>query len=137
MACRWALLVRGLWYSVTILAILGSHELGHYFACRYYDVDASLPYFLPAPLPLTGTLGRLHPDPRADSAASGCCSTSASPGRSPASSIAVPALFLGIAMSHVVRVAGRTSTGMELGEPLLFKAGVVADLGAHARTATR
>ena len=37
------LLVRGLWYSGTILAILGCHEFGHYFACRYYDVDASLP----------------------------------------------------------------------------------------------
>ena len=51
------LLLRGLWYSGTILAILGAHEMGHYFACRYYDVDASLPYFLPMPLVLTGTLG--------------------------------------------------------------------------------
>ncbi len=51
------LLPRGLWYSGTILAILGCHELGHYFACRYYDVDASLPFFLPVPLLLTGTLG--------------------------------------------------------------------------------
>ncbi len=50
-------MLRGFWYSGTILAILGCHELGHYFACRYYDVDASLPFFLPAPLPLTGTLG--------------------------------------------------------------------------------
>ena len=31
-------------------------RLGHYYACRYYRVDASLPYFLPAPI-LTGTLG--------------------------------------------------------------------------------
>jgi membrane-associated protease RseP (regulator of RpoE activity) len=30
--------------------------MGHYLACRYYGVDASLPYFIPAPL-LTGTLG--------------------------------------------------------------------------------
>ena len=52
-----ALLVRGLWYSGTILAILGCHELGHYLACRYYDVDASLPYFLPFAPTLTGTLG--------------------------------------------------------------------------------
>ena len=52
-----ALLLRGAWYSGTILAILGCHELGHYFACRYYDVDASLPFFLPAPFALTGTLG--------------------------------------------------------------------------------
>src|SRR5207302_9833387 len=51
------LLVRGLWYSGTILAILGCHELGHYFACRYYDVDASLPFFLPIPISITGTLG--------------------------------------------------------------------------------
>ena len=47
----------GLWYSGTILAILGCHELGHYFACRYYDVDASLPFFLPFPLAFSGTLG--------------------------------------------------------------------------------
>ena len=54
------LILRGLWYSGTILSILGCHELGHYFACRYYDVDASLPYFLPLILPSpiqTGTLG--------------------------------------------------------------------------------
>ena len=52
-----ALLLSGLWYSASILAILGAHEFGHYYACRYYGVDASLPFFLPAPLPLTGTLG--------------------------------------------------------------------------------
>ena len=44
-------------YSITILAILGCHEFGHYFMCRYYDVDASLPYFVPFPIALTGTLG--------------------------------------------------------------------------------
>ncbi|MCL4845219.1 MAG: site-2 protease family protein [Acidobacteria bacterium] len=47
----------GLWYSVSILAILGAHEMGHYLACRYHRVAASLPYFLPVPLPLTGTIG--------------------------------------------------------------------------------
>ena len=49
--------LNGLWYSLTVLGILGCHEMGHYLACRRYDVDASLPFFLPAPLPLTGTLG--------------------------------------------------------------------------------
>src|SRR5262245_62024230 len=52
-----SLLLHGLWYSLSILAILGCHELGHYFACRYYRVDASRPYFLPMPFLLTGTLG--------------------------------------------------------------------------------
>jgi membrane-associated protease RseP (regulator of RpoE activity) len=43
------LLVRGLPFSLTLLTILMAHELGHYFACRHYEVNASLPYFLPAP----------------------------------------------------------------------------------------
>jgi len=43
------LLLLGIPFSFTLLAILGTHELGHYFACRLYGIDASLPYFLPAP----------------------------------------------------------------------------------------
>jgi membrane-associated protease RseP (regulator of RpoE activity) len=53
----WEMFRAGLWYSIPLLIILGAHEFGHYFACRYHDVDATLPYFLPAPLPLTGTFG--------------------------------------------------------------------------------
>ena len=52
--------VLGLWAargSLPVLTILSAHEFGHYFACRHHNVDATLPYFLPAPLPLTGTLG--------------------------------------------------------------------------------
>lgn len=50
------LLLDGLAFSVTLMTILLAHELGHYFACRYYGIDASLPYFLPFPSPI-GTLG--------------------------------------------------------------------------------
>ena len=50
------LLVDGLAFSLTLMTILLAHELGHYFACRYYGIDASLPYFLPFPSPI-GTLG--------------------------------------------------------------------------------
>jgi len=50
------LLVEGLAFSITLMTILLAHELGHYFACWYYRIDASLPYFLPAPTPI-GTLG--------------------------------------------------------------------------------
>lgn len=49
--------IDGLWYSLPLLTILSAHEFGHYFACRAHRVDATLPYFIPAPLPLTGTLG--------------------------------------------------------------------------------
>lgn len=49
-------LLAGLPFSITLLAILLAHELGHYLTCRYYGVDASLPYFIPAPT-LIGTFG--------------------------------------------------------------------------------
>lgn len=49
-------IVSGLWFSAPLLLILLAHELGHYLACRYYRLDASLPYFLPAPT-FIGTLG--------------------------------------------------------------------------------
>ncbi len=47
----------GLSYSLTLVSILLAHELGHYIACRYYGVRATLPYFLPAPTPPIGTFG--------------------------------------------------------------------------------
>ena len=53
---RPVLLIDGLAFSLTLMTILLAHELGHYFACRYYGIDASLPYFLPFPSPI-GTLG--------------------------------------------------------------------------------
>lgn len=49
-------LLSGLPFSLTLLTILLAHEFGHFLLARYYLVDASLPYFLPAPT-LIGTLG--------------------------------------------------------------------------------
>jgi membrane-associated protease RseP (regulator of RpoE activity) len=54
---RPALVLDGLAFSLTLMTILLAHELGHYFACRYYGIDASLPYFLPIPFPPIGTFG--------------------------------------------------------------------------------
>ncbi|HET9369115.1 MAG TPA: hypothetical protein VFO19_02665, partial [Vicinamibacterales bacterium] len=39
----------GFWYALPILIILSAHEFGHYIACRIHKVDATLPYFIPAP----------------------------------------------------------------------------------------
>jgi membrane-associated protease RseP (regulator of RpoE activity) len=49
-------LLAGMPFAFTLLGILLAHELGHYFACRYYGISASYPYFIPAPT-LIGTLG--------------------------------------------------------------------------------
>jgi membrane-associated protease RseP (regulator of RpoE activity) len=43
-------------FSFTLLTILGAHEMGHYLACRWYGVRATLPYFIPAPVGI-GTFG--------------------------------------------------------------------------------
>ncbi len=50
------LLLAGAPFAFTLIGILLAHELGHFFACRYYGISASYPYFLPAPT-LIGTLG--------------------------------------------------------------------------------
>lgn len=111
---------QGIWYSATILAILGTHEMGHYLACRYYGVDASLPYFIPAPpFILTGTLGAVIrirqrvPTKRMlfDIGAAGPIAGFI---------VVVPALFLGLSLSRVVPMPDDVVT-FSLGEPLLFQ----------------
>jgi membrane-associated protease RseP (regulator of RpoE activity) len=116
-----AWLLPGLWYSVTLLAILGAHEMGHYVLCRRHDVDASLPYFLPMPpvVFLTGTLGAVikireaFPNRRVlfDIGIAGPIAGFA---------LLVPALFWGMTMSPIVP-APTEGTIYSLGEPLLFR----------------
>ena len=113
------LILHGFWYSGTILLILGAHELGHYLACRYYQVDASLPFFIPMPVVLTGTLGAFikirEPIPTKrmlfDIGVAGPIAGFV---------FAVPALFIGVSMSPVAKVPDDLS-GFHLGEPLLFQ----------------
>ena len=50
---------KGIPFSFTLLFILGTHEFGHYYYAQKHKVDATLPYFIPAPpfLFLIGTFG--------------------------------------------------------------------------------
>jgi membrane-associated protease RseP (regulator of RpoE activity) len=50
------LLLLGIPFSFTLLGILLAHELGHFFACRFYRIQASYPYFRPFPS-IIGTMG--------------------------------------------------------------------------------
>jgi membrane-associated protease RseP (regulator of RpoE activity) len=56
-----ARLMDGVPFAATLLAILATHEFGHYFTARHYGASVSLPYFIPAPPPLFlfGTLGAI------------------------------------------------------------------------------
>lgn len=115
----WDLALGGLWYSLSILAILGAHEMGHYLACRRYGVDATLPFFIPFPSGLAGTLGafiRIRSPIRTkpqlfDIGVAGPIAGFV---------VAVPAMIVGLAMSRVVKLPA-SFVGLELGEPLLFK----------------
>lgn len=51
------LIVGGPAYSFTIILILLGHEMGHYLMSRRHQIRATLPFFLPLPLPPFGTLG--------------------------------------------------------------------------------
>ncbi len=49
-------LAAGLPFALTLLTILLTHELGHFFACRYHHIRSTYPFFVPFPN-LTGTFG--------------------------------------------------------------------------------
>ena len=44
-------------FALSLLGILLTHELGHYFKSRYHKTPATLPYFIPLPFSLLGTMG--------------------------------------------------------------------------------
>ena len=48
---------RGWPFALSILLILGAHEMGHYFAARRHNVPVTLPFFIPMPWSYFGTLG--------------------------------------------------------------------------------
>jgi membrane-associated protease RseP (regulator of RpoE activity) len=50
-------LLGGAPFMLSLLSILVAHELGHYVVGRHYGVPVSLPYFIPMPFSIFGTMG--------------------------------------------------------------------------------
>ena len=129
-----ATLPRGLPFSATLLAILLAHESGHYLMCRLYGVDASLPYFVPAPPQIFwfGTFGAFirirarFPDRRAlfDIGAGGPWAGFV---------VALVALVVGLRLSTVGAVPP-TGSGIEFGDSILTK--ILARVVLHADSDT-
>ena len=49
---------QGLPFTLAIMTVLGSHEMGHYIAARMHGMHTSLPYFIPFPT-IIGTMGAI------------------------------------------------------------------------------
>jgi membrane-associated protease RseP (regulator of RpoE activity) len=115
-----SVLFTGLPFSLAIMTILLAHEMGHYLTCRYYGIDATLPYFIPAPT-LVGTMGafiriKSPIQHRAALLEVGIAGPIAG------FILAIPTLVIALTKSTFVTVAPSTGSGFELGEPLIFKA---------------
>lgn len=114
-----SILLWGLPFSLTLLAILLAHELGHYFACRYYGISCTPPFFIPLPVSIAGTLGAFirikspfqHKRALFDVGVAGPLAGFA---------LAMPALLLGISLSKLIPKI-HLQGAIFFGEPLLFR----------------
>jgi Zn-dependent protease len=113
-----ARLLMGIPFSASLMAILLAHELGHFLYCEKYGVNATLPFFIPAPT-LIGTMGafiriksRIHSRKELfDIGVAGPIAGFV---------VALPLLVLGLLLSKpMVPVIGRDS--IDVGFPLVFQ----------------
>ncbi len=110
-------LLRGCPFSFTIMAILLSHEMGHFFASKRHGLDATLPYFIPAPT-IMGTFGAIirmrspvwHKKALLDIGAAGPLAGMV---------VTIPALIYGLSISEV-KVVEAAGAGIRLGDSLLL-----------------
>jgi len=101
---------QGLPYSLALISILGIHELGHYLTARFYQIRATLPYFIPIPFFL-GTFGAFiqlrspipHRKALFDVSIAGPIAGFI---------VTLPVLLWGLAHSEVIPVAQDTTTGL-------------------------
>jgi len=106
-------------YSGALMSILLCHEMGHYLTARKYGVPATLPFFIPVPLPPFGTLGAIIkmkgniPNRRAllDIGAAGPLAGLA---------VSVPVIFIGVKLSRIVELQQLGDAAISLGDSLLF-----------------
>jgi membrane-associated protease RseP (regulator of RpoE activity) len=120
---RWMLadpsrILLGVPFASTLMLILLAHEMGHYLCCRYYGVNATLPFFIPAPT-LIGTLGafiRIRSPIRSRAALFDIGIAGPIAGFV----VAVTVLLFALPLSKVMS-PGMAGSDVQLGYPLIFR----------------
>jgi len=108
----------GFSYSFSLLGILLVHEMGHFAACRFHRIEATLPFFIPAPT-LIGTFGAFIKIKSPFSSKKALFDVGLA-GPLAGFLVSLPVIALGISQSRLV-AKGDLQSGLTLGEPLVFK----------------
>lgn len=108
---------KGLPFALTLMTILLSHELSHYFASRKHNTKATLPYFIPAPT-IIGTFGAFIKMKSPIVTRKALVDIGAS-GPIAGFVISVIASITGLSFSEVVTIK-ETAGALSLGDSLLF-----------------
>lgn len=111
------LIIKGVPFSLTLMLILGIHELGHFTFARKHKVDATLPYFIPAPT-FIGTFGAFI-KMRSPIRKRLALVEIGAAGPIAGFIVALVALFIGLSLSDIIENTGEV--GIQLGDSLITK----------------
>jgi len=117
---------RGLPFALSLMLILLTHELSHYFASQKHGVKATLPYFIPAPT-IIGTFGAFIKMKSPIVTRKALIDIGAS-GPIAGFIVSVIAAIIGLHLSEIVPMA-QTEGALNLGDSILFSFLAKAVLG--------
>jgi Zn-dependent protease len=120
LTCASTYYVGGPAYTASLMLILLAHEFGHYLQARRHHVPATLPYFIPFPIPPIGTMGAVilqgagvaNRRQLYDIAISGPLAGLV---------IAIPIMYFGLQQSTIGMIDPNAAGGFVFGEPLLLQ----------------
>ncbi len=111
-------IVRGLPFSAALLFILLSHEMGHYLVSKKHHIDATLPYFIPAPT-FIGTFGAFI-KMRSPVQDKKVLLDIGAAGPLAGVIVTIPILIIGLKLSEVMVVESSLEGGFTLGSSLIL-----------------
>ncbi|MGE5619248.1 MAG: site-2 protease family protein [Sphingomonadaceae bacterium] len=118
-------LLAGVPFAASLLGILLAHEMGHYLMARWQRIPATLPYFIPMPLSLLGTMGAVI-QTRAPSRNRRALLLLGASGPIAGLVVAIPVLFVGLSSSELGRITPGT---FQEGNSILYALAKLAVFG--------